>query len=128
MQQYRERKGREAAFLGTQRGATGSKHAIEAVVGFGLDADTHYERALKVSEAGCDPWNGRGIAEPDLRYSAIRTVQNAKSIRRYRQHVEGLIKELAGRVRRSNVALRKRQKGHIRKVAGKLSIGLIATC
>ena len=29
-------KGREAAFLGVQRGATGSKHSIDAVVGFGM--------------------------------------------------------------------------------------------
>ena len=42
--------------------------------------------------------------------------------------MEGLIKELAGRVKGISVALRKQQKGHIRKVAGKLSLGLIAIC
>jgi hypothetical protein len=35
VQPFHQRKGLEAAFLGVQRGATGSKHAINPVVGFG---------------------------------------------------------------------------------------------
>ena len=64
VQHYRERTGREAAFLGTQRGSVGSKHAIDAVVGFGSDPDEHYTRAGQVSVGRADPWCAKAVPTP----------------------------------------------------------------
>ena len=71
------------------------------------------------------PWSPMGAPEPDLRFAALRTVENAAALRRFCDSLIGLLKELASRMRGLSAALRLRQKDHVKKVAGDLSFGLV---
>ena len=127
-QAFHQRKGLESAFLGVQRGATGSKHAVDPVVVFGLRETEHYRAAVSAASSGRSPLAVRAIADPDLTFDAERTVANSHELRGFRDRLIGVVKELAARTGDLSAVLRGRQRGHIAKVAGKLALGMVAVC
>ena len=118
--------GWECLAVGKQRAATGGKHAIDAVVGFGMGKDAHYEAACTVALEHLDPWSMEAKAAPDLRFAAAQVVQHHERPRQIRQELQGLIKELGSRTRPLSQRLREAQPWHVRQVAGKLQLGFIA--
>ena len=47
----------ESAFLGVQRGATGSKRAMGAIVGFGMRHQEHFEAAISEAAVSRCPFS-----------------------------------------------------------------------
>ena len=70
--------------VGKQRGATGSKHAVAPVVGFGMTGKQHYGRARCNVASREDPWSAPKQADPDLRYAARQTARHVQRISEHR--------------------------------------------
>ena len=120
--------GWRALALGDRRGVTGSKHAVDAVVGFGMGKAEHFRAALRCAEQREDPLSLNTAAPPDLQFAAERTAESIGSLRDVRQSIAGLIRELASRTIPLSTRLRQAQLGHVRQVAGKLALGFITVC
>ena len=101
---------------------TGSKHALEPVVGFGMGKKAHFEAACLVSVERLDPYALEAKAAPDLRFAADKVMEHAHDSRPIRQQLKGLVKELSGRTRPLSARLRQFQPWHVRMVAGKLLV------
>ncbi len=86
--------GWETLAVGRQRGATGSKHAVTPVVGFGVGKNQHFEAACSVNAEALDPLSMEAKAAPDLRFAAEKTMQHARRARELRQEFRGLVREL----------------------------------
>ena len=105
---------------------TGSKHALEPVVGFGMGKKAHFEAACLVSVERLDPYALEAKAAPDLRFAADKVMEHAHDSRPIRQQLQGSVEELSGRTRPLSARLRQFQPWHVRMVAGKLQLGFIA--
>ncbi len=104
--------------VGEQRGAVGSKHAIQPVVGFGLGKAEHFHQALQNACRREDPFSLPATASPDLRFAAERTAEHISRLRAARQEAGGLIRELASRTAPLSARLREAQRGHVQRIAG----------
>lgn len=111
--------------VGQQRGAAGSKHAVEPVVGFGLGKEAHFQAALSVGVAGGDPFAIDAKAAPDMRFAAQQVAAHMGVSRQTRQELQGLVKELSSRTKPLSDRLRSMQLPHVRMVAGKLCLGFV---
>ena len=117
--------GWEALSVGKQRGATGSKHAVDAVVGFGMGHDQHFQAACTVSIMELDPFALDAKTSPDLRFAAEQVARTFQRPRETRQELRGLVKELAGRTKPLSDRLGTWQPWHVQRVAGKIRLGFI---
>jgi hypothetical protein len=77
-------KGYQSLTEGRQRGAVGSKGAIDPLVGYGGTDQAHFDVAISKVSAGDQPWETGASVSQDLRYAAVRTVSHAKGIRQLR--------------------------------------------
>ncbi len=73
-----------------------------------------------------DPWSLRAAVDLDLAFAAGQTVAYALTIRARHQHLRGMFRELSRRCRPLSGHLRWFQPTHVKRVAGKLSLGLVA--
>ncbi len=117
--------GWNALAVGKQRGATGSKHALDPAVGFGMGKHEHFEAACSASEQFLDPYSLEAKAAPDLRFAAEKVVENSEAPRKIREQLRGLVKELSQRTKPLSARLRDWQPWHVRRVAGKLQLGFV---
>ena len=118
--------GWESLALGKQRGSTGSKHAIDPVVGFGLSKIPRYRAALSCAKDRQDPWHRAGSMPADFRFAAEQTASRVDRLRSTRQRPKGFLRDLSARTKGLSAALREQQSPNVRRVAGKLALGLVA--
>ncbi len=115
-----------ALAIGYQRGATGSKRAIEPVVGFEMGKDARFQAVLSMGREEVDPLAMDAKASPDLHFAAEQVAGQIGRSRQSRQELQGLVKEPSNRTKPLSQTLWQWQPPHGQKVAGKLQLGFVA--
>ena len=111
--------------LGTQGGTLSSRRAIDPLVGFGLEAEGHFEAACGIASKGVLPYDARAAAAYDLRYAAEYTVANRQELRHRRAHVAALVKELARRCQPLTAELAKWRPATVQAIAKDIHVGMM---
>ncbi len=117
--------GWESLAIQKQRAATGSKRAVDPVVGFGMGKQDHFRAACHVGDEKLDPYAMNAKSTPDMRFAAEQTMGAASQLRDTRQAFTGVVKELQSRTNPLSRRLWAWQPPHVAQVAGKLNLGFI---
>eukprot|EP00971_Amphidinium_carterae_P329942 6462755-Amphidinium_carterae.1 len=117
--------GWQAAALGVQAGAVGTKNEVAPLLGFGMQPEDHFLAAVRMATEGLLPFDMDTAAPVDLRFAANRTVHECAQLRRARTRTRGAIRELASRCQGLSCALRKFQPPSVAAVASEVHVALV---
>ena len=117
--------GQTAQALDKQRGGVHSKHQCTPLIGWGIEAEAAFTACTSMVQDGRNPWNHTTPVTADLDFAAQQVIQHAPNLLAFRECTSSALEELSVRCTGLDKQLRQHQPPTVRRVAGKISVGLM---